>query len=98
MIARYRDANANLRTQFQRIIRWAGLSPWPKLWQNFRASRATELANEFPAHVAAAFLGHSTVVASKFYWQVTDADFERACGGGLEAAQNPAHLASAQAE
>lgn len=53
VITRYRDANANLRTQLQRIIRRAGLKSWPKLWQNLRASRATELANEYPAHVAA---------------------------------------------
>jgi hypothetical protein len=28
--------------------------------------------------VAAAWLGHSTLVARKHYWQITDADFERA--------------------
>lgn len=78
VITRYRDANANLRTQLQRIIRKAGVKPWPKLFQNLRATRATELANEYPAHVAAAWLGHSTVVASKHYWQVTDADFSKA--------------------
>ena len=49
VITRYRDANANLRTQFERIIKRAGLKAWPKLFQNLRASRATELASEFPA-------------------------------------------------
>ena len=54
---------------------------------------ATELANEHPAHVAAAFLGHSTVVANKHYWQVTDEDFDRAINGSSKAAHNPAqHL------
>jgi len=38
----------NLRTQFQRIMKRAGVAPWPKLFQNLRASRATELANDFP--------------------------------------------------
>jgi hypothetical protein len=28
--------------------------------------------------LAAAWLGHSTLVAHKHYWQITDADFERA--------------------
>src|SRR5262249_18502923 len=80
VITRCRDVNANLRTQLERIIAKAGLKPWPKLFQNLRASRATELANGFPAHVAAAWLGHSTLVANKHYWQVTDADFARAVG------------------
>jgi hypothetical protein len=95
-IGRYRGANANLRTQLQRIIAKAGLAPWPKLFQNLRASRATELASEHPAHVAAAWLGHSTVVASKHYWQVTDADFDKAVRAQSEAAQNPAQQAHAE--
>jgi len=33
-ITRYRDANQNLRTTFQKIIRRAGLEPWPKLFQH----------------------------------------------------------------
>ena len=78
LIARYRVRGVNLRTQLERIIKEAGLKAWPKLWQNLRASRATELAAEYPAHVAAAWLGHSTLVAQKHYWQVTDADFEKA--------------------
>lgn len=54
----------------------AVLTPWPKLFQNLRASRATELANEYPAHVAAAWLGHSQLIAKKHYWHVTDEHFE----------------------
>ena len=48
-----------------------------KLWQNLRASRATELAGVFPGHVASAFLGHSERVAQKHDWQVTDEDFKK---------------------
>ena len=58
-IKRYRDPNANLRTQMERIVRRAGLKPWPRFTHNLRASRATELAADYPAHVAAAWLGHS---------------------------------------
>ena len=83
MITRYRDTNANLRTQLLRIIAKAGLKPWPKLFQNLRASRATELAAEHPAHVAADWLGHSTTIADKHYWQVTDADFDRAIAAAV---------------
>jgi len=93
VIPRCRKANVNLSTQLLRIIRKAGLTPWGKVFTNLRASRATELASEHPAHVAAAWLGHSTVVASKHYWQVTPEDFERAIQGSSKAAHNPAqHL------
>ena len=78
VITRYRNDNANLRTQLNRILRRAGVRTWPKLFANLRASRATELVAEFPAHVAAAWLGHSTMIAAKHYWQVTDADFAKA--------------------
>src|SRR5262249_32651655 len=37
VITRYRSTNTNLRTQLIRIIRRAGLKPWPKLFQNLRA-------------------------------------------------------------
>ena len=59
------------------------------MFQNLRASRATELANEYAAHVAAAWLGHSTAIASKHYWRVTDDDYEKA-------AQNAAQQAHAE--
>lgn len=78
VISRYRQANSNLRTQFNRIIRKAGLTPWPKLFQNLRATRATELAEEFPAHVAATWLGHSNTVADRHYRQTVDDHFNRA--------------------
>lgn len=39
--------NCNLRTQFERLIKRAGLKPWPKLFQALRASRETELAADF---------------------------------------------------
>ena len=67
----------------------AGIETWPKLFQNLRASCSTELAQEFPAHVAAAWIGHSVEIANKHYWQVTDDDFARAVGK-TKAAQNPA--------
>ena len=36
VITRYRDTNANLRTQLLRIIAKAKVAPWPKLFQNCR--------------------------------------------------------------
>lgn len=78
VITRYRDTNANLRTQLCKIIRRAKLKPWPKLFQNLRATRATELADEFPSQVAADWLGHSVTIADKHYRQTTDEHFDRA--------------------
>lgn len=78
VITRYRQQNSNLRTQLQRIIQRAGLNGWPKLFQNLRASRATELAEQFPGHVAAAWLGHTEAIANKHYRQVTDEHFAAA--------------------
>jgi integrase len=60
---RYRDTNVNLRTQFMGIIRRAGAAPWPKLYQNLRASRETELAAAYPLHVVCAWIGKSALIA-----------------------------------
>ncbi len=89
VITRYRGANANLRTQLERIIRRAGLKPWPKLFHNLRATRQTELAESYPMHVVTAWIGNSAAVAAKHYLQVTDDHFRLAIDVD-GAAQNPA--------
>jgi len=81
VISRYRDGSVNLRTGLARILAKAGVAQWPKLWQNLRMSRATELATKHPAHVAAEWLGHSIQVAGEHYWRVTEADFANALDG-----------------
>ncbi|HUT09601.1 MAG TPA: hypothetical protein VMY42_03825 [Thermoguttaceae bacterium] len=43
----------------ERLIRRAGLTPWPRLLHNLRASRETELAAEFPLHVVIRWLGNA---------------------------------------
>jgi len=62
----------------QRIIRKAGLKPWPKLFQNLRSTRETELAESHPMHVVCPWIGNSQAVAAKHYLQVWDGDFDRA--------------------
>jgi len=64
VITKYRQRNANLRTQFERILKRAGIDPWERLFQNLRASCETELANEYPLHVVTAWLGNTEKVAS----------------------------------
>ncbi len=78
VISKYRDPAANLRTMLVRYIERAGLKAWGKPWQNMRASRATELADKYPSHVCAAWLGHTEGVADEYYRTVTDEHFERA--------------------
>ena len=90
MIQRYRDSSQNLRTQFQRIIKKAGVQPWPKLWQNLRATRATELTEDFPEHVVVQWLGHSEKVSREHYLQVTDEHWRRAVTGEPKHGKNVA--------
>jgi integrase len=100
VIARYRDNGKNFRTRFTRIIRRAGLTPWPKVFQNLRSSRETELAQSYPLHVVCAWLGNSARIAQKHYLQLTDEDFYRAAKGGAESgaprAQNAAQQTTAR--
>ncbi len=42
----------NLGPQLSRIVHRAGLEPWPKIWQNLRSTRQTELEEIYPTHVA----------------------------------------------
>ena len=74
--------NINLRTQLLRIIKRAGLTPWPKPWHNMLASRETELADTYPIHVVTAWLGNTPEVARKHYLQVTDDHFQAAVRDG----------------
>jgi integrase len=78
VVTKIRDSESNLRTTFLKIIKRAGLKPWPKLFQNLRASRQTELQEEYPTHVVCAWMGNSPKVAQKHYLQVTDEHFEKA--------------------
>jgi len=93
VIQRYRNPAQNLRTQLKKIIRRASVEPWPKLWQNLRSSRETELVERFPIQVVTAWLGNTTAVAMKHYLQVTDTHRQRATmeptvvvGGGAKCA------------
>ncbi len=82
--------NCNLRTQFNRIVKRAGLEPWPRLFHALRASRETELAAEYPVHVVTAWLGNTPKIAMKHYLMTTESDFSKAMGRLVEkAVQNP---------
>ncbi len=93
------ETEANLRTQLHRIIKRAGLKPWPKCFQNCWSTRETELAEKYPLHVVCSWLGNSQAVAAKHYLQVTDKHFQQASEGGAESgaltAQNEAQPVAA---
>jgi hypothetical protein len=79
-------SDSYVRTAMGSVIRRAGLDEWPKLFQNLRSSRQTELEERFPSHVVCAWLGNSVQVARKHYLQVTEDHF-------AQALQNPTHEA-----
>ena len=78
VIAKHRSGSANLRTQLERIMDRAGVAKWPRLFQNVRASRETELTQHHPLHVVVAWIGNSAAIATRHYLQVTDADYDKA--------------------
>ncbi|MSR34800.1 MAG: site-specific integrase [Phycisphaerales bacterium] len=98
IIPRLRNSSANLRTTFTKFIIRAGLKPWPRLFQNLRASCATDWVEQVPAHSVARWLGHSPLISAQHYLQVRDAHFELvtsgAKGGALKV-QNTAQHPSA---
>ena len=67
---------------------------------NLRATRQTELAECFPAHVVCAWIGNTERVAQNHYLQVTDAHFAQGVVEPVKreatagAAQNPAQSES----
>ena len=72
-----------------RAIAQAGLKPWPKLFQNCRSTRETELAEQYPVQVVCAWIGNSPQVAARHYLQVTDDHYEKAV-------QNPVQYGAAK--
>jgi integrase len=90
VIVRYREKGTNLRTELNRIIKRAGVKPWPKPFQNCRSTRQTELAELFPGHVVCAWMGNSEAVAKEHYLQVTDEHFNAASKAAHKAAHSTA--------
>ena len=77
VIADIRGAS-NLRTTMEKILARAGHHQWPKLFQNFRASRETQLLGQFPAKDVTSWLGNGVAVAMKHYAMARESTFEAA--------------------
>ena len=88
-----RNTESNLRTHMHRIIKSAGLVPWPKVFVNLRSSCRSDLEDNFRETVINAWIGHSTKVGQKHYSQVRPSDWEEAnrfggsAGGSIHANQ-----------
>ena len=101
IISRNMTGQSNLRSKLLWTLRKAGLKPWPRLFQNMRSMRQTELDEQYPSHKVCAWMGNSMLIASKHYLQITEADFRSASGqpiGNAEsdarATQNPTTTAT----
>lgn len=92
-----RSGEKNLRTALLRVLEKAGIPVWPKLYQNLRASRETELMRQEPAHLVHAWVGNSEGVAEDHYLMATDEDFDRAAGKATLKATLSALINAAQA-
>ncbi len=77
LITEYQQ-NSNLDKPLKKIMKRAGILPWPKLFQNLRASCETDwLDAGFASHVVAKWMGHSEVIQRKHYAQVDDHHFDQ---------------------
>ena len=88
-------ATTNLRKGLTAVIERAGLKTWPKLWQNLRATRETELFEKYPAHIAVEWIGNSVAIALRHYTQSREVYYEQAAAGG--ALHNPVQQVYASA-
>ena len=104
-IEQHRATEINLRTHLARIIKRAGLESWPKLFQNLRSTRETELFKMTGGNVKAVcqWIGNSPAVAMTHYAQVTERYMQEAAKMSLlneaekevqEEVQNQVHTAA----
>ena len=78
MIRGYILDSGILHRRFKAIIRKAGFEPWPRLFNNLRSSRETELSHDWPMHIVCKWIGNSVPVAREHYLQVRDEDYAKA--------------------
>jgi len=103
VIIKHRLPCGNLRRRFEQIIARAGLTPWPRLFHNLRASRETELMREYDLATVCRWIGNSPAVAATHYATSIDlnADFRRAAalpdGAQQQAQQKAQQSASGRA-
>ena len=70
--------STNYRKGLKEIILKAGLLPWPKLFNNLRSTRETELAKNYSLQAATAWIGNTPKIALGHYLQVTEQEWQNA--------------------
>ncbi len=71
VLKKFNDSkNSNLRTSFKRAIKRSGVEPWPRVFQNLRASALTDLAERNPLPTVCKWLGNTVRVAEKHYFML----------------------------
>ena len=78
----------NLRREFHRLIRRAGLEPWDDCFQVLRRNCDTDWSAEYPPAIVASWMGHSPSVSQRYYLQVPDELFEKVAQSRHKTAQN----------
>jgi len=68
----------NLATTGKKIVKSAGVTPWPRFWHNLRGSRITELEQDNSIQDISRWMGNSPKIAYDHYLQVTDEAMKRA--------------------
>jgi integrase len=71
----------------KRLARGQGIPPWPRFWQNMRATRETELMDDPSNSIkdVCLWIGNSPSVAMEHYAMVRGESFRRAARGAVEA-------------
>ena len=77
---RVTSATTNMRKMLLTAVLRAGLKPWPRLFQNLRASCEMDWADWAGHHAAAAWIGHSLAISAKHYVRVRGDHFEKVTG------------------
>ncbi len=88
LIATRYNPTQGINETFKKIVTRAGLKEWPKLMQNLRANRETELVASYPIKDLALWLGNNAPIAMQHYEMTMQASLNRAieqeAGGVVE--------------
>ena len=71
---------SNLRTPFIKILKRAGIDPYPVIFHSLRGTCQKELTDKRPAYIVCIWLGNSPQVAAAHYLHVTSDDLDSARG------------------
>ncbi len=77
-VIKHCQGTKNYRKGLKEIILKAGLLPWPKLFNNLRSTRETELAKNYSLQAATVWIGNTPKIALGHYLQVTEQEWQNA--------------------